>query len=438
MKTLETNRLILREWKMTDVYDMFEYASMDDVGIAAGWPKHDSLEISQTIVESFVNEHNEYAIVLKESNKVIGSIGIKNSSMDKLGNVDQRCLGYVLNKNYWGLGIMPEAVKRVIAYLFDDVGVEAIWLGHFTHNTQSKSVILKCGFEVIGEGKYDAKLLNITFDTIQYAMTKDKYIGNKGIKKEFPILEFDEDKDAFINPSILVNEYKPFCQRFVICFFHEVVDKMLEDGELEVYETINGENPVYVYKFKNEDCLISKGYVGGAGCAGIIEEAIGLGSTIITFCGGAGSLHPDITVGKLVVVDSAIRDDGVSYHYMKPSREVTANKEVVKFTENYLNKRGIDFVTGKVWTTDAFFRETKGKITLRNNEGCLMVEMEQAGMLAISSFRDVHYSAILYGGDDLTSEKWDQRDWKNRYEIRKELIVLCKDLSKAMEQHFEE
>ncbi len=436
MKILETERLRLRPWKESDIDDFFEYASMEGIGECAGWPRHESKEDSKLILQKFIENNQEYAVVYKENNKVIGSIAAHNKKLDEYKELDQRMLGYCLNSNYWGQGIMTEAVNRLHEYLFNDVGIDMLWVEHFLENNRSKNVIIKTGYEYIRDSVYNAEALNKQFDCHQYILTKEKFQKINGIKKEFPILEFDANENAFINPSILVGNYKPFPPRLVISFFHDLIDQLVDDGKLELFEVIAGENKVYIYKFTDDDCLVVKGYVGGAGCGGELEECIALGSKQITFCGGAGSLHPDITVGKIVVIDAAVRDDGLSYHYMKPSREVLANREMLTFTQNYLDKRNVDYVTGKVWTTDAFYRETKDKIQLRTKENCLMVEMEQAGLLALTQFRNVNYAALIYGGDDLTKDEWDQRDWKDRKDVREELLYLCKDLSKEMVENF--
>lgn len=148
---IETERLILREFYPTDLDDMFEYARVPGVGERAGWPHHESIEITKKILSNFINEKKTLAIVLKENNKVIGSIGIEPYSLeDKLSeffNYQGREIGYVLNKDYWGRGLMPEGVKAVINYLFNELNYDFLLCGYYDFNTQSRSVQLKCGFK---------------------------------------------------------------------------------------------------------------------------------------------------------------------------------------------------------------------------------------------------------------------------------------------------
>jgi len=93
----------------------------------------------------------------------------------------------------------------------------------------------------------------------------------------------------------------------------------------------------------------------------------------------------------------------------------------VKRLQTYFETQHIPYVMGKTWTTDAFYRETRDKIALRKSEGAIMVEMEQAAMMAVSEFRKIEYGAILYGGDDVSKEVWDSRGWRSREDIRLEL-----------------
>ena len=150
---LETDRLILREWQEADLDDFFEYASVDGVGQMAGWQPHKNIEESKFILDMFIRESKTFAVVLKENNKAIGSVGIEKLSteIDGYENMSGRELGYVLNKDYWGQGIMPEAVKAVINYCFETVGCDYLQCSCSPQNTQSARVIEKCGFHFVLE-----------------------------------------------------------------------------------------------------------------------------------------------------------------------------------------------------------------------------------------------------------------------------------------------
>ena len=150
---LETDRLILREWKECDLNDFFEYASVDGVGQMAGWQPHKNMEESKFVLDMFIREGKTFAVVLKENNKAIGSVGIEKLSteIDGYENLTGRELGYVLNKDYWGQGLMPEAVKVVINYCFEAGNCDYLLCSCSPQNTQSARVIEKCGFRFVLE-----------------------------------------------------------------------------------------------------------------------------------------------------------------------------------------------------------------------------------------------------------------------------------------------
>lgn len=248
------------------------------------------------------------------------------------------------------------------------------------------------------------------------------------LKSDYPILEFDENRDALIRPEFLKSRYEAIHERLLICFFHETIEKLLEREEIVLHFVLRGENPLKIYRFKDQPVTLVEGRLGAPAAGGYLEDLIALGAKKILFVGGAGVLRRDLAVGKLLVPTSAVRDEGFSYHYLPPSREVEANLEVASKITSFLEQNGIDYLTGKTWTTDAFYRETPARIAKRREEGCLFVEMEQAALMAVALYREVEYGAILYGGDDVSKEKWDSRNWRDRNDIRSGLTEMAKEI----------
>ena len=147
---IKTERLILRSWRQEDLDDFYDYARVDGVGQMAGWLPHESKETTQMILDSFITHKKTFALEL--DGKVIGSLGIETYNEEKfpeLANLQGRSIGYVLSKEYWGKGLMPEAVKAVQQYLFEEVGLDFLLISDFVWNGQSRRVIQKCGFQYL-------------------------------------------------------------------------------------------------------------------------------------------------------------------------------------------------------------------------------------------------------------------------------------------------
>lgn len=163
---LKTDRLILRPWKESDLHNLFEYASVDGVGQMAGWVPHRDIEESKMILSRFINGKKTFA--LEYADKVIGSLGVEEYSekyYPELAQLQGRELGYVLSKDYWGQGLMPEAVRAVTGYLFETEKLDFIIVGHFDWNDRSRRVAKKCGFHYVKTTKFETR-----YDTVENAL----------------------------------------------------------------------------------------------------------------------------------------------------------------------------------------------------------------------------------------------------------------------------
>ena len=251
-------------------------------------------------------------------------------------------------------------------------------------------------------------------------------------RSDFPILEYDTERVAKLNPDRLAVRKLSAC-RLVITFFPEVVGKLAERKEIAAEFEVEGENPFVVYRFVNDpDVLIVLGQVGCPACGGNLDLLNAMGITKVLFCGGGGVLDSGIKVGQLLLVDGAIRDEGFSYHYVEPSRVIYTDRKVTDRIAAFLEEHDIPYLRGLTWTTDALFRETPERVVRRREEGAKIVEMEQAGCIAVAQYRGFDYGAIIYGGDDVASEEWNHRGWNTREGIRYNLVMLCKDLVKLL------
>lgn len=142
---LETERLLLRPFTQTDAADFYAYAKDPRVGPDAGWPPHRSMAESEEIIRTVFAGPDVFALVLKESGRVIGSAGFVGQHREELGGPDNE-IGYSLSAEYWGRGLVPEAVKELIRYGFEELGLRVIWCCHYDGNIKSKRVVRKCGF----------------------------------------------------------------------------------------------------------------------------------------------------------------------------------------------------------------------------------------------------------------------------------------------------
>jgi uridine phosphorylase len=243
----------------------------------------------------------------------------------------------------------------------------------------------------------------------------------------YPILEFDSDPQAILNPPQVDLKF-PTPERVVLCFFQDVLRSMLQEGRLEEIYHLGSEiglNPLYRLVENGVPVLVLHPGVGAPLAAAFLDEMIAMGARKFVACGGCGVLHPEIAAGHPVVLTGAVRDEGTSYHYLAPSREVSADAEAVAALEAVCQERGIEYRLGKAWTTDAFYRETAAKRAQRLAEGCEVVEMEAAAFFAVAQFRGVKLGQVVYGGDLVVPEGWDLREWHRREDDRRLMFELA-------------
>lgn len=144
---LETERLILRPWEEEDAADLYDYAKDDRVGPIAGWPVHTSIGNSREIIKNVLSKEGTYAVVLKEMNLPVGSIGLMIGKESNLDISDTEAeIGYWIGVPYWGQGLIPEAVRELMRYAFEELYMEKLWCGYFDGNVKSRRVQEKCGF----------------------------------------------------------------------------------------------------------------------------------------------------------------------------------------------------------------------------------------------------------------------------------------------------
>ena len=148
---LETSRLILRRAQMEDAEPMFHnWANDKEVTKYLTWPPHSNIEVTQKVLESWVESYEkedyyQWMIVLKEIHEPIGSIMVST-----VGRAQSAHVGYCIGKKWWHQGIMSETLKRVMDFLFDEVGYHRVEAMHDSNNPNSGKVMAKCGMKYEG------------------------------------------------------------------------------------------------------------------------------------------------------------------------------------------------------------------------------------------------------------------------------------------------
>lgn len=174
---METERLILRRWNVSDAEDLFEYAKDVDVGPIAGWPPHKNIEESLSVIKNVFNGKEAYAICLKKDNKAIGAIELKLNGHTDLTVRDDECeMGFWLGKPFWRQGIMSEAVKEMLRHAFEDCNMQKVWIGYYEGNEKSKRLQEKCGFKFQWKSEdVDVPLMHEKRTGFVNAMTKSDW-----------------------------------------------------------------------------------------------------------------------------------------------------------------------------------------------------------------------------------------------------------------------
>lgn len=207
------------------------------------------------------------------------------------------------------------------------------------------------------------------------------------VKNQYPICEFDTNKNPIIHPTNFLTENLP--KKCVITYLRKELEHFCKENKLPIIGHLNSEVfdiPIYEYANDTDRLCITMALCGAPGAAVALEELYAMGCETFIVCGGAGALTNDSKVGEIIVPVSAVRDEGTSYHYLAPSREIECHKETVEKVVSYLKEMEVPFKTGKTWTSDAIYRETPDMIERRRSEGCITVEMEAAAFFAVSHY----------------------------------------------------
>jgi ribosomal-protein-alanine N-acetyltransferase len=181
LRTMQTERLILRPFREDDLEEFYAYASDPEVGPKAGWKPHDSRNESWEVLQRFIREREVWALVEKETGRLIGSIGLHQDTKRSCENI--KMLGYVIGRPWWGKGYATEAAKAVLQYGFRHMRLRMVTIYHYPFNERSRRVIEKCGFSREGILRMGSQLWNgVIYDDVCYSMTREEYFLREGAK----------------------------------------------------------------------------------------------------------------------------------------------------------------------------------------------------------------------------------------------------------------
>lgn len=243
-------------------------------------------------------------------------------------------------------------------------------------------------------------------------------------KRECPVLEYDTASKAVFQPG---NGKKCFPAKAVFAFLGDEVENYAHthDGiQIDEFESATRRYPIYECLYNQEKICLCPAPVGSAAAVQVLEYLIAGCVTKIISVGSCGVLE-DIPENRFLIPVSALRDEGTSYHYLPPSREVEISKAGINAIESALSQKNIPYWEVKTWTTDGFYRETVEMVQYRKEEGCQVVEMECSALAACAKFRKVTWAMLLFSADTLADpHKYQEREWgKTSISIALELAL---------------
>lgn len=233
------------------------------------------------------------------------------------------------------------------------------------------------------------------------------------IKNDYPILEYDTGSSEILRPEFGMQGLR-LPRKCVYALLGDTVDEYaLSHGAVCVWRihTITKDFPVYVVDYQGEEIVLCQAPLGASAAAQNMDSLIACGVDQIVCAGSCGALL-DLPENAFLVPVKALRDEGTSFHYLPPSRYAEPDPEIIRTMEAVFEEKHIPYTECMTWTTDGFFRETKDMVLYRREEGCFVVEMECAALMACAAKRGVKFGQFLFTADTLADPvRYDPRNW---------------------------
>ena len=209
-------------------------------------------------------------------------------------------------------------------------------------------------------------------------------------------------------------------ESLIICYSGSLLEHILKNHKTT---TVRAFGEMHLLDETDGKIAVTSVYgIGGPCAVTTLEEKVAFGIKKFISIGVAGSLQKNIKIGDIVVCDRAIRDEGISHHYLKSSKYAHASEEVTRRIKESLDKLDIEYVTGTSWTTDAIYRETIAEVKQYQKEGVATVEMEASALFAVAEYRDVQMGSILTISDSLADLVWQPEFHSNEATVGLELL----------------
>ena len=220
---------------------------------------------------------------------------------------------------------------------------------------------------------------------------------------------FDPDSPEIIFAASHHPPLEGFPETIVMTFQDETfrVLEQLCPTEVVAKHHAGRDIPIYRLNWNGRSIGICQTLLGGPGTAGLLEEALAMGAKKVLLYGSCGVLDSALVAGHFILPTAAYRDEGVSYHYL-PVGDYVDIPTAERLGEIF-DGLNLPYVKGRVWTTDAFYRETRNNMAKRKADGCVAVDMECASAMAVGQFRGAEVYQFLYAEDSLDGEAWDSR-----------------------------
>lgn len=212
---------------------------------------------------------------------------------------------------------------------------------------------------------------------------------------------YDDKSEAIISPASFIPEQKHLADLSIATFSREIHEEVLQCFDHEQIGELRAANhikPVWLVKHENIRFAFYLSEIGSA-MAGtdIIEINWLTGAQRFILFGSAGALDYERTKGRYIIPTEAYRDEGMSYHYAPPADYIKIKN--ADFVKRVFDEAKLPCVSGRIWTTDAFYRETRAQVEARKREGCIAVDMEIAGAQAVCDFHGFELYCFLQTGD---------------------------------------